>query len=172
MSNVLIGIIGVILFIGLALAGALFLGPRFQQSKNSSNAASVTMSLDQMAHAAAMRRVTMGSAGESGRGQYLVDEGYLKAIPPFILDPTGGFYNFRDADGAYAGPAAFALAGLDASNKTHMAACREMKRTLKVGDAEGNPPSATTPPGSAGCFLTSGSWGGLPDGFPIVFRRI
>jgi len=41
MSNVLIGIIGVILFIGLALAGALFLGPRFQESTNNSRGSAV-----------------------------------------------------------------------------------------------------------------------------------
>jgi hypothetical protein len=172
MSNVLIGIIGVILFIGLALAGALFLGPRFQQSKNASNAASVMTSLDQMANAASMRRVVTGATGDSGRGQYLVDEGYLKSIPPFVLDPIGGFYNFRDANGAYAGPAAYALAGIDAANPVHLAACREMNRTLRIGDAQGNPPSVATPPGEAGCFLTTGSWGGLPDGLPIVFKRI
>src|SRR3546814_10250090 len=39
MSNVLIGIIGVILFIGLALAGALFLGERFLGTKTDSEAA-------------------------------------------------------------------------------------------------------------------------------------
>ncbi len=172
MSNVLIGIIGVILFIGLALAGALFLGERFQQSRNASNAASVMTSLDQMANAASMRRVMIGSTGASGRGQYLVDEGYLKTMPSFILDPDNGFYNFRDAEGKYAGPAAYALAGIDAASTTHMAACREMNRVLKVGDAAGNPPSSNGPPGSAGCFLVGEGWGGLPDGLPIVFKRI
>ena len=43
MSNVLIGIIGVILFIGLALAGALFLGPRFQAATISSKASATVV---------------------------------------------------------------------------------------------------------------------------------
>ena len=38
MSNVLIGIIGVILLIGLVLAGALFLGARFQAAADNSRA--------------------------------------------------------------------------------------------------------------------------------------
>src|SRR3546814_17765989 len=52
MSNVLIGIIGVILFIGLALAGALFLGPRFQESPHNSRASSSVQEVSQIASAA------------------------------------------------------------------------------------------------------------------------
>jgi hypothetical protein len=44
-SNVLIGIIGVILFIALAMAGAMFLGPQFQRAFVNSKA----MTLSQMA---------------------------------------------------------------------------------------------------------------------------
>lgn len=57
MSNVLIGIIGVILFIGLALAGALFLGPRFQDSTNNSKAAAVVQTMTQLANASNMYRI-------------------------------------------------------------------------------------------------------------------
>ena len=60
MSNVLIGIIGVILFIGLALAGALFLGPRFQESTQYSQAASVMSSLRQASDAAELRMLDLG----------------------------------------------------------------------------------------------------------------
>jgi type II secretory pathway pseudopilin PulG len=92
MSNVLIGIIGVILFIGLALAGALFLGPRFQESTNNSRASAAVQAVSQVANAANMYRV------QEGRTDYtldatavpatdLVSNNYLKSIPG---NPTGG----------------------------------------------------------------------------------
>jgi type II secretory pathway pseudopilin PulG len=61
MSNVLIGIIGVILFIGLALAGALFLGPRFQDATNTSKASAYVSQGKQIADAMQMYRVQEGS---------------------------------------------------------------------------------------------------------------
>ena len=85
MSNVLIGIIGVILFIGLALAGALFLGPRFQEATNSSKASSAVSMVKQVADAAELYRVQEGqsvSATLGGAiGQNLTDAGYLKSPP-------------------------------------------------------------------------------------------
>ena len=60
MSSVLIGIIGVILFIGLALAGALFLGPRFQESSNTSKAAAATQAVQLVANAISLRNADSG----------------------------------------------------------------------------------------------------------------
>ncbi len=87
MSNVLIGIIGVILFIGLALAGALFLGPRFQESTLNSKAAASVQAVSQVAHATSMSSVQSGTtlmAGTSVSG--LVASGHLKSEP---ANPTG-----------------------------------------------------------------------------------
>lgn len=82
MSNVLIGIIGVILFIGLALAGALFLGPRFQESSNSSKAAAVMQSVAQVAQATNLYQLQEGRPlmGDqyATTMQTLVDAKYLK----------------------------------------------------------------------------------------------
>ncbi len=61
MSNVLIGIIGVILFIGLALAGALFLGPRFQEATTNSKAAASVQIMKQIADAANLYTVQEGT---------------------------------------------------------------------------------------------------------------
>lgn len=79
MSNVLIGIIGVILFIGLALAGALFLGPRFQESTNNSRASAAVQAVSQVASAANMYRVQEGTP--AGAITDLTGEGYLKSVP-------------------------------------------------------------------------------------------
>ncbi len=85
MSNVLIGIIGVILFIGLALAGALFLGPRFQESTNNSKAAAIVQTMTQLANAANMYQVNEGTPLLAStfltNGQTLISKGYLKSLP-------------------------------------------------------------------------------------------
>jgi hypothetical protein len=60
LSNVLIGIIGVILFIGLALAGALILGDDFKSASNASQAAALMSQLKQAADASDMRKVKLG----------------------------------------------------------------------------------------------------------------
>lgn len=90
MSNVLIGIIGVILFIGLALAGALFLGPRFQEATVNSKASAQMAGLKQIADAVNMYRVQEGKDDlpqNSGTVQTaLVSAKYLKA--PFV-DASG-----------------------------------------------------------------------------------
>ena len=90
MSNVLIGIIGVILFIGLALAGALFLGPRFQNATSFSKAAAVNSALADVVRAENLYELSAGRPGPNGPtgAQILADEGYLKALPPNPLTRT------------------------------------------------------------------------------------
>lgn len=93
MSNVLIGIIGVILFIGLALAGALFLGPRFQESQLRSEASATTSSIAQVVAAANLYRLNEGRpmiANVDGLSS-LASSGYLKTAASGItaLDHAG-----------------------------------------------------------------------------------
>ena len=72
MSNVLIGIIGVILFIGLALAGALILGSDFTTATSSSKAAAVVQGLQQVSNAYAMNTVRTGSPISADQGETVV----------------------------------------------------------------------------------------------------
>ena len=116
MSNVLIGIIGVILFIGLALAGALFLGPRFQESTNNSRASAAVQAVSQVASAANMYRVqegtaptAVGAAGDASTATTLMGRGYLKSVPSNpsgtalpSLSATPGFVTMVLADNAEA----------------------------------------------------------------------
>ena len=81
MSNVLIGIIGVILFIGLALAGALFLGPRFQEATTNSDASAVMAGIHQVAMAAEMLRVQEGVSTLTIANDSALTSGYLKNRP-------------------------------------------------------------------------------------------
>src|SRR3546814_6343746 len=83
MSNVLIGIICVILFIGLAPAGGRFLGPRFQESTNNSRASASVQAVSQIASAANMFEVQEGRiaaviSDAVVDNDDLVERGYLK----------------------------------------------------------------------------------------------
>jgi hypothetical protein len=87
-SNVLIGIIGVILFIGLALAGALFLGPRFQESTLNSKASATIQRVSQLGHATNLYEVQEGVKfmPSTGMPWQAMVPGYIKALPK---DVTG-----------------------------------------------------------------------------------
>lgn len=88
MSNVLIGIIGVILFIGLALAGALILGDDFSSANNQSKAARVVQTLQQVASAANMYKLKTGRPLYEEDNALLVPR-FLKAYPDSpIVGPT------------------------------------------------------------------------------------
>lgn len=95
MSNVLIGIIGVILFIGLALAGALFLGPRFQSATHNSKASAAIQAVKQVTDAADMYRVNEGQTISITGMPDLIGKGYLKSLPRIgdsvttIIDENG-----------------------------------------------------------------------------------
>jgi hypothetical protein len=90
-SNVLIGIIGVILFIGLALAGALILGDDFSTASASSKAAAVTAQLQQGTQGVTMFQLKTGrtmTAGEyNTQGSTLLTPRFLKIMP---MNPSGG----------------------------------------------------------------------------------
>src|SRR3546814_946320 len=60
MSNVLLGIIGVILFIGLALAGALFLGEDFQKASQRNKAMPLAQMAAQISAAASLSETETG----------------------------------------------------------------------------------------------------------------
>jgi len=111
LSNVLIGIIGVILFIGLALAGALILGDDFRTASSSSQAAALMSQLKQAADAAEMRRLKTGVAANPATETSFLVPRFLKtqASNPTSLaraapnDPrwTVSFNNNLYADGFY-----------------------------------------------------------------------
>ena len=91
MSNVLLGIIGVILFIGLALAGANFLGREFDNMTAASQAAAISSTLQQTSHAATLYQTKrgiklMGSDGPTVI-QTLLAARSLKEVPQNIVNP-------------------------------------------------------------------------------------
>jgi hypothetical protein len=131
MSNVLIGIIGVILFIGLALAGALILGDDFLSASRSSKIAATTAQMQQVVAAVNMYNLKTGT--RLMPGQYNADEGAilrprylsskprnpLSTVPIYLLDEFG-----RSDYPAYV---AIALLPRDPSSK---ATCTELAATF------------------------------------------
>jgi type II secretory pathway pseudopilin PulG len=106
MSNVLIGIIGVILFIGLALAGALFLGPRFQEATLNSRASAAVQAASQLAHATNLYETTNGAYVNNTLdvATTLKTAGFLKSEPgnpvvatntPFTIGENAGLESNR-----------------------------------------------------------------------------
>lgn len=85
MSNVLIGIIGVILFIGLAMASVVILGEDFMTAGASSRAAAISSHLQQYSTGintlAYKRGVILPANSGVNFAQELVNRGAIKSIP-------------------------------------------------------------------------------------------
>ncbi len=138
MSNVLIGIIGVILFIGLALAGALFLGPRFQESTNNSKAAAIVQHMQQLTSAMNMYHVNEGrpivSSEYNDGTSTLVSGGYVKTT---LRNPLNNmrYVAVDDAGYGYATPARYVYADIG-SDATAVAVCKAIERQAGATDSE------------------------------------
>ena len=99
MSNVLIGIIGVILFIGLALAGALILGDDFRSSRSSSMAAAVVAQMQQVTAAVNMYQLKTGTpmlASNYPTNMATLSPRFLKSPP---RGPVGDGFTTVDKNG-------------------------------------------------------------------------
>jgi len=189
MSNVLIGIIGVILFIGLALAGALFLGPRFQESTNNSKAAAVVQSVSQVAHAANLFEVSEGRAYVSGSSEQtgvdeLISLKYLKSRPTNPVKSVSGVQYGTlvvSATGNFSGKGGWAVTPLnddaDASVSSEaVRVCRAVaQQNGQTLPADGSVPIATDPLATGrqvGCIRSSTQWGVIGTNRIIAFARI
>ncbi len=176
MSNVLIGIIGVILFIGLALAGALFLGPRFQESTNNSKAASVVQAVSQVSSAVSMRNMTTGtSMNPKGPGidlGLLVSEGYLKSVPSNAGRAGTAPVLMMDAgSGQDIAPASHIVMGLGTAEQI----CRAIARQTGTPQPDAETfVAASSMSGNAGCIRASNSNGamGFVQGEFVAYSRI
>ena len=169
MSNVLIGIIGVILFIGLALAGALFLGPRFQESTNNSKASAIIQRIAQTASAANMYEVQEGSriAPDTAGVTTLVSRGYMKSAPP--TDETVNRIIPINASGGVTGDPAFIIADLIGSNARGVCEAIERQSGGTAADVGTTPtewPNKTRR--QQGCYLN----GPTGNGAYLAYTRI
>lgn len=157
MSNVLIGIIGVILFIGLALAGALFLGARFQDTKSTSTAAAAVQAVTQITNAIGYFNADTASRAQAGIDPAsLVAGRYLKAVPTNPGGPDAILVMSRDGE-ASGKDAALVVAKLStiAALKTCGAIVRQTANGTDSIGTDGFVTATTAaqlPTGPAGCF--------------------
>jgi hypothetical protein len=85
MMNVLMGVIGVILFVGLAIAGALFMGDQFSNAGARTNAAVIVGQLQQMTQALEMYRLKTGIQTVNCQTVDFLVPRFLKVVP---VSPT------------------------------------------------------------------------------------
>lgn len=177
MSNVLIGIIGVILFIGLALSGAIYLGDRLTESRNSSVGAATVQAVTQVASAISYSntendvKVTAGYNLDGLRtGQYLKSVPYNPAGPDAIavLGRNG------EATGVAGG---LVVAHLAAGQDRLCGAI--VKQTAAASDIVGTYGYVTAatasdiPAGPAGCFkVGAAAISGLAAGQLYAYARL
>ena len=184
MSNVLIGIIGVILFIGLAIAGALILGDDFRTSKATSEAAAIQQQMAQVAAAYDMYKLKMGAA-PTINFQFAHTAGrqvmtaliprFLKTQP--VTQRPEGSYNwfFVDENGGYSpNPTLLMFNLVEASGTADL--CDAIAEQAGMSNAAGKAPTLPKPPldRQQGCYRFEGGWGfplGLTGNYH-VFRRI
>jgi hypothetical protein len=185
MSNVLIGIIGVILFIGLALAGALILGDDFKTSKSTTEAAAIMQQMAQVSAGYDMYRlklgrppvVTTGFAHE--RGRLMIDAmipRFIKSQPVTIRAAGGSNWFFVDETGAYSDKPTLLMYNVVADGGPAKDLCDAIAQQSGMADAAGKAPTLPKPPldRQQGCYSFEGPWGfdkGLTGNYHI-FRRI
>ena len=179
MSNVLIGIIGVILFIGLALAGALFLGSRFQEATINSKASAIVQITQQLSNAAQLKNLNEGVPTPVVEGSDLVAAGYLKSAPMNPVETEWGT-GILDENGGRSGKAAYGQAAMyffpddagKAKNRSDICA-NIARRSGQTMPADGGPPKAAKPTGEpSGCIKLTQDWGINSTGLYIVWSRI
>jgi hypothetical protein len=158
-SNVLIGIIGVILFIGLALSGALFLGPRFQEASNSSKGSAVASAVAQVAQATEMMRVQEGTSFTGAQTMSKIVPGYLKSVPPTGQMGTGNWYALDDDGDPSKTPQWIVLSVVDDGTGRAKNACAVVAKNAGMANTDGSAPTRMKPSGTFGCYQYEGSWG-------------
>jgi hypothetical protein len=184
MTNVLIGIIGVLLFIGLALAGALFLGPRFQQAQRNSKAMTLTQMASQIVVAMEIKRNEDGTPMPARQSMRVLSQNsYLKTVPvnPYLGEggwPFRALYSHDLHSPYYYADVVFLSIG---HGEDAPAVCRSINKqghdggdeipTLPLSSGSDIGPAMTKP---SGCFRMHdvGVPGEAAPGDFVVYSRI
>lgn len=89
MSNVLLGILAIVLFMGFAISSAVFLGPRFDEAQSMGAVSDTVQAVSSVATAVNAFRVGTGYAYGPGmeNPQALVNAGFLRRIPENPIAP-------------------------------------------------------------------------------------
>lgn len=182
MSSVLLGIIGITLFIGIAVSGAVFLGPKFEDAQIKATAANALQAVASVASAANQFRFAKNYAAGAGMADpaVLVSEGFIRTLPS---DPTGNGAQVEivDAQGADIGeasdPVTYAPRYIFLSLGADRELCTEIERSqstiapsAQVSTQQRNIADFNARP--AGCFRVNTGSSRRQAGDYVAFARI
>jgi hypothetical protein len=181
MSNVLIGIIGVILFIGLALAGALILGDDFQSATASSQGAAASQTLLQVQSAIDMWKLKTGQGSlRNGNTEFLAPR-FLKAAaqnPTRVGRANPNSYQYQPKSNNDTCPDTNDEGALPDANILHFPvgygiADKGVCQAMADVYSNGNILSTTQPTATIGCVYVDGpSMCGIPGQWYMAYSRI
>ena len=165
MSNVLIGIVGVILFIALALVGAFYFGPSTRTSIDEAGAQGSARSLAAVASAVSVHDREMEATTPSGTDSSALVPDYLPSVQ---RNPVNGeSIVLLDVNGSTTGRAAFAATRMPSD---HPAMCEFLSRS---GGGPVPVASLTAPPSQRlGCVRLVAAIGTYQAGDLLAFARI
>jgi len=182
-SNLIIAIIGVALFVGIALGGALFLGPRFQDAQDNSTASAFVGAVSEVAAAANSYRGATEYAGglDLATPSTLVSNGYMKTLPSDPLARSGPQMDLVDAQGVDAAAASdkaswsprFVVWSL--GDRRDLCTMIQRKLGTISTSAEVSDAQVATSAGAgkaAGCFRTSSRSSNVASGDYVAYARM
>jgi hypothetical protein len=181
-SSVLIGIIGVALFIGIAIGGAVFLGPQFERSQDSAVASRVMSNLGEIAVSVSSARMGLGVNGGMvlATPENLRDAGFLAAVPDIpvnlgaswlIVDGAGYDLTGSPSQADWSPRYVFFSLGADVD------LCTRTERLVgNLASGQTVSTNATTidavAPHPSGCFRTSRSTVNIAVGDYVAYVRV
>ena len=178
MSSVLIAIIGMALFVGIAIGGAVFLGPQFERSQDSAVAARVLGDLGEVASGTDAARLALGVNGGStiATPAAVSTAGFLRQVP---ADPTGvgrtyalldeQGYQFANSPSQATWSPRYAMLSL-ASDKDLCTTVGRKAGMLASGTVVSD--SAASPTGASGCIRFGGSAPDVANGDYVAYVRL
>lgn len=169
MSNVLIGIVGVILFIGLAIAGATFFGPITSDSISQAKANTVILALGSTVSAVSARNRELEVSTQAMASTASLVPDYLDEVSK---SPVGGSsVMLTSSTGSTSlGSARFAVTSLGLG-KEGFDVCRFVNLASGNGDAPGNVSSLAVDR-SSGCGTGAASIGPFGNSEYVAFQKI
>ncbi len=186
MSSVLIGIIGIALFMGIAIGSAVFLGPRFEDAQSQSLGSTSVQAVSSVAAAVSSFRMATGYGYGPGleNTQKLVDGGYLRSVPtnpvisgrdPQIVGSNGLDYASTPAaqQGTWSPKFVYMSVGTDngvCSQVLRMLGYMNSGDSLNAGTTYD--PSVGGDQRPAGCFRTNAGASQISAGDYVVYARV
>lgn len=173
MSNVLMGLIGVVLFAGLAMMAASNFGSSFIESSNNGRAVAILSATGQIAQAVTLVRMTDGTTLDASADleAELVVPRYLKVLPVNPILTVVPPILVTDA-GATTGPGTAAI--MDMGGQSRPLCIAIARSSGLIGQNATNLPEAVTiPEHHNGCFKAgAGSSGAFTPGHYYAFTRV